>query len=70
METEVRCNNVVAEPLIPRKKMIYLYLFTSSLTNFTYLCRHWTLPFQGERYSLVWFTPKGCEGIRGIDLKL
>mmetsp|Transcript_20775 Transcript_20775/g.45061 ORF Transcript_20775/g.45061 Transcript_20775/m.45061 type:complete len:832 (+) Transcript_20775:71-2566(+) len=32
--------------------------------------RHWTLPFQGERYSLVWFTPKGCEGVRGIDLKL
>mmetsp|Transcript_4650 Transcript_4650/g.6048 ORF Transcript_4650/g.6048 Transcript_4650/m.6048 type:complete len:840 (-) Transcript_4650:96-2615(-) len=30
--------------------------------------RHWTLPFRGERYSLVWFTPKGCEGIRGIDL--
>jgi hypothetical protein len=30
--------------------------------------RHWTLPFNGERYSLVWFTPKGCEGIRGIDL--
>ncbi len=30
--------------------------------------RHWTLPFHGERYSLVWFTPKGCEGIRGIDL--
>ena len=30
--------------------------------------RHWTLPFIGERYSLVWFTPKGCEGIRGIDL--
>jgi len=22
--------------------------------------RHYTLPFQGERYSLVWFTPKGC----------
>jgi hypothetical protein len=22
-------------------------------------CR--TLPFEGERYSLVWFTPKGCE---------
>jgi hypothetical protein len=21
--------------------------------------RHWTLPFQGERYSLVWFTPSG-----------
>jgi len=30
--------------------------------------RHWTMPFQGERYSLVWFTPKGCEGVRGIDL--
>eukprot|EP00536_Pseudo-nitzschia_multiseries_P002329 jgi/Psemu1/183298/e_gw1.30.169.1 len=32
--------------------------------------RHWTLPFKGERYSLVWFTPKGCEGMRGIDLEL
>lgn len=32
--------------------------------------RHWTLPFGGERYSLVWFTPKGCEGMRGIDLEL
>jgi hypothetical protein len=21
--------------------------------------RHWTLPFVGERYSLVWFTPLG-----------
>jgi hypothetical protein len=30
--------------------------------------RHWTLPFTGERYSLVWFTPKGCDGIHGIDL--
>lgn len=30
--------------------------------------RHWTMPFQGERYSLVWFTPKGCEGVQGIDL--
>ena len=30
--------------------------------------RHWTMPFEGERYSLVWFTPKGCEGMRGIDL--
>lgn len=30
--------------------------------------RHWTMPFQGERYSLVWFTPKGCEGVRGVDL--
>lgn len=27
--------------------------------------RHWTRPFAGERYSLVWFTPKGCEGISG-----
>jgi hypothetical protein len=32
--------------------------------------RHWTMPFVGERYSLVWFTPKGCEGLRGIDLNL
>ena len=32
--------------------------------------RHWTMPFTGERYSLVWFTPKGCEGMRGIDLEL
>jgi hypothetical protein len=31
--------------------------------------RHWTMPFYGERYSLVWFTPKGCEGMRGIDLE-
>ncbi len=30
--------------------------------------RHWTLPFRGERYSLVWFTPKGCEGVSGLDL--
>ncbi|KAL7441075.1 hypothetical protein ACHAXM_007957 [Skeletonema potamos] len=30
--------------------------------------RHWVLPFKGERYSLVWFTPKGCEGMRGIDI--
>jgi len=22
--------------------------------------RHFTLPFAGERYSLVWFTPQGC----------
>ena len=22
---------------------------------------HWTLPFIGERFSIVWFTPKGCE---------
>jgi tRNA U38,U39,U40 pseudouridine synthase TruA len=32
--------------------------------------RHWTMPFVGERYSLVWFTPKGCEGMRGVDLDL
>ena len=30
--------------------------------------RHYTLPFAGERYSLVWFTPKGCEGMKGIDI--
>jgi hypothetical protein len=24
--------------------------------------RHWTLPFKGERFSVVWFTPRGCEG--------
>lgn len=30
--------------------------------------RHWTMPFKGERFSLVWFTPKGCEGVHGIDL--
>ena len=29
--------------------------------------RHWTMPFQGERYSLVWFTPKGCEGVDFIN---
>ena len=23
--------------------------------------RHWTLPFVGERFSLVWFSPLGCE---------
>lgn len=23
--------------------------------------KHWTLPFVGERYSVVWFTPQGCE---------
>ena len=26
-----------------------------------WLTRHWTLPFVGERYSLVWFTPLGLE---------
>lgn len=25
--------------------------------------RHWTRPFKGERFSLVWFSPKGCEGL-------
>ena len=35
-----------------------------------WLQRHWTLPFQGERFSLVWFTPKGCEDIKcsGIEI--
>jgi hypothetical protein len=23
--------------------------------------RHWTMPFAGERYSLVWFTPLGVK---------
>ena len=23
--------------------------------------RHWTLPFSGSRYSLVWFTPLGVD---------
>lgn len=32
--------------------------------------RHWTLPFEGERFSLVWFTPKECQGMHGIDLEL
>jgi len=30
--------------------------------------RHWTMPFAGERFSLVWFTPKGCEGMFGLSL--
>jgi hypothetical protein len=30
--------------------------------------RHWTMPFIGERFSLVWFTPKECEGMHGIDI--
>jgi diketogulonate reductase-like aldo/keto reductase len=25
--------------------------------------RHWTLPFEGERFSIVWFTPHGCEAL-------
>ena len=32
--------------------------------------RHYTLPFAGEGFSLVWFTPKGCEELMGIDLEL
>ena len=24
---------------------------------------HWTLPFEGERFSIVWFTPLGCEEV-------
>jgi hypothetical protein len=31
--------------------------------------RHYTKFFVGERFSLVWFTPKGCEGLRGVDLR-
>lgn len=27
---------------------------------------HWTLPFEGERFSLVWFTPQGCEAAPGF----
>lgn len=30
--------------------------------------RHWTLPFEGERYSLVWFTPVGCEDMPGLKV--
>merc|ERR1712232_744583 len=30
--------------------------------------RHWTLPFEGERFSLVWFTPLGCEDMPGLDI--
>jgi len=30
--------------------------------------RHWTNPFQGERYSLVWFTPLGCEQMSGLSM--
>jgi hypothetical protein len=26
--------------------------------------RHWTNPFKGERFSLVWFTPRGCENVK------
>lgn len=29
--------------------------------------RHWTRPFRGERFSLVWFTPKGCEEFAKAD---
>jgi len=25
--------------------------------------RHWTLPFQGSRYSIVWFSPRGCKAM-------
>ena len=31
---------------------------------------HWTRPFQGERFSLVWFTPLGCEDKPGLGLPL
>ncbi|CAE7718890.1 unnamed protein product [Symbiodinium sp. CCMP2592] len=30
--------------------------------------RHWTQPFVGERFSLVWFTPAGCEAKPGLEL--
>jgi tRNA U38,U39,U40 pseudouridine synthase TruA len=30
--------------------------------------RHWTKPFHGERFSLVWFTPLGCENMAGINM--
>ena len=30
--------------------------------------RHWTKPFEGERYSLVFFTPLGCEDQTGMAL--
>jgi len=29
--------------------------------------RHWTAPFAGERFSLVWFTPCGCENKGWLD---
>lgn len=32
--------------------------------------RHWTLPFEGERFSLVWFTPRGCEDRRGLPASI
>ncbi|CAJ1362139.1 unnamed protein product, partial [Effrenium voratum] len=30
--------------------------------------RHWTQPFEGERFSLVWFTPAGCEDSAGLEM--
>eukprot|EP00913_Durusdinium_trenchii_P028819 g27024.t1 len=30
--------------------------------------RHWTKPFQGDRFSLVWFTPAGCENCPGLEM--
>eukprot|EP00931_Biecheleriopsis_adriatica_P056578 TRINITY_DN33529_c0_g1_i1.p1 TRINITY_DN33529_c0_g1~~TRINITY_DN33529_c0_g1_i1.p1 ORF type:complete len:927 (+),score=197.65 TRINITY_DN33529_c0_g1_i1:118-2898(+) len=30
--------------------------------------RHWTQPFEGERFSLVWFTPVGCENLPGLKV--
>jgi len=29
--------------------------------------RHWTKPFEGDRFSLVFFTPVGCEGQSGLE---
>lgn len=28
---------------------------------------HWTMPFIGNRYSLVWFTPAGKEGVDACE---
>eukprot|EP00435_Cladocopium_sp_Y103_P032877 s2677_g8.t1 len=30
--------------------------------------RHWTRPFEGDRFSLVWFTPAGCENSPGLEM--
>ena len=31
--------------------------------------RHWTLPFSGERYSLVWFTPAEAQERTSADAR-
>jgi hypothetical protein len=61
-------------------KLLYDLALNSSfhITGFhsyDFFAFHWllpddrTMPFVGERYSFVWFTPKGCEGMRGVDLR-